>query len=177
MIRKKLSHERLKSLLHYDPETGVFTWAVARKNGQLRAGTVAGSIKENGYVRLEVDQRTYFAHRLAWFYMTGSEPETFIDHIDNCRSNNAFSNLRLASKSENRWNETLRSTNTSGYKGVTWSKKSQKWQASIRVKGKSLHVGLFERAEDAFAAAQEARKLHHGEFANSGLPLPQKGDA
>lgn len=100
---KQLTVVQLKELLHYNPETGVFTWA--RSVGQrARIGRVAGSKVPSGYIKISVSKRVYSAHRLAWLYMTGSWPENEIDHVDNNPSNNAFSNLRAATKSQNAQN-------------------------------------------------------------------------
>lgn len=62
-----IKHERLCELLHYCPETGIFTWKVTRK-GLAKAGTVAGSTNGRGYRQISVDGKLYLAHRLAWFY-------------------------------------------------------------------------------------------------------------
>ena len=167
-----LTLDQLRELLDYDPESGVFRWRVARRNGSVPAGTIAGTLKVTGYIRIEINRQFYPAHRLAWFYVNGEWPSSYIDHIDNCRSNNRFSNLRLATNSQNLCNARMPRTNTSGYKGVTWSKKSQRWQAHIKVRSKSLHLGLFDAKEDAHAAVQSARIKYHGAFANDGFPLP-----
>lgn len=175
VVEAAITQEQLKEILHYDFNTGVFSWRVATRNGQVPAGSVAGTTKTNGYVRIEINGRTYAAHRLAWLYMTGSWPPKIIDHIDNVRGNNRFANLRLASPSSNMWNRRKSKSNTSGIKGVTWSKKSQRWQAAIRVNYKSIHLGLFEAKEDALEAVKTARIKYHGAFANDDLlPLPQE---
>lgn len=76
---KQLTSETLKELLHYNPETGIFTWA---KNAGQRAqvGRIAGSRTPSGYIKISLSRKLYAAHRLAWLYMTGSWPENEIDH-------------------------------------------------------------------------------------------------
>ena len=89
-----------------------------------------------------------------------------IDHINNDPSDNRWKNLRPATKSQNQMNVKRIKSNTSGHKGVTWSKASQKWRASIKANGKQFHLGVFEQIEDAVRAYADAAARLHGEFAN-----------
>lgn len=73
--------ERLKELLSYNPETGLFT-RLCWTGGNARKGTIAGTRDAHGYIRLLIDGRKYYAHRLAWFYMTGEWPENDTEHKD-----------------------------------------------------------------------------------------------
>ena len=95
-----LTHERLKELFSYNPNTGLFTRLVATAN-RTYVGEIAGYQNTIGYTILRVDYKIYYAHRLAWFYMTGEWPSKHIDHIDGKKSNNCFANLRNASQAEN----------------------------------------------------------------------------
>lgn len=158
----------LKKWLHYSPLAGVFEW---RRSGHaIRAGALAGSIcKDTGYIEVRLRGKHYKAHHLAWFYMTGVWPESDIDHKDGDRTNNAFGNLRLATKSQNQWNKRLSKTSTSGVKGVSYDRPTRKWRATVGVDDKKVHVGLFKTKEEAEAAAREKRTELHGEFANHGL--------
>lgn len=101
-----LTAESLRELLHYDPQTGIFTWRVTR--GNLKACSRAGSMKEDGYIRVCIGERRYHAHRLAWLYVTGDWPVEEIDHINRNKADNRFTNLRPATRSTNeqnrRWN-------------------------------------------------------------------------
>lgn len=146
----------LRWLLHYDVETGLFTWAVTR-TGSARAGTVAGSTDGHGYTQIKIGGRLYKAHRLAWTYMTGKQPPDEIDHRDGVRSNNAWRNLRPASRQQNAENKSLPSTNTSGYRGVTWSKKVGMWQAQLGHRGRSFFLGYFDDPAEASEAYKAAR--------------------
>lgn len=83
-----LTLDRLKELLHYDPETGVFTWLSNR--GSAKVGETAGR-KTDYYVQIKINRRSYMAHRLAWFYMQGTWPKDQIDHKDLNKANNVFS--------------------------------------------------------------------------------------
>lgn len=101
-----LTQEMLKELLHYDPETGVFTWAAHPPLGHS-VGDVAGKASTRGYVhicfskKLRMTRSIYSAHRLAWLYVYGAWPLQDIDHIDQNKSNNALANLRDVSRSQN----------------------------------------------------------------------------
>lgn len=94
-----LTHSRLCELLHYDPHTGVFRWAVDR--ARVRAGDVAGCYDCNGYRTIRIDGYDYFAHRLAWFFVHASWPVAVIDHLNRRRYDNRLSNLRDVTQSEN----------------------------------------------------------------------------
>ena len=159
----KLTHARLTQLLHYDPETGVFTRKTAV--GGRKIGEISGCKNTNGYIEIGIDRHLYKAHRVAWFYMTGEWPRRFIDHINGVKDDNRFANLRTATNSENTRNSRMRNDNTSGLKGVTFHKASGKWCAQIMKHGKQNHLGLFDTSEDAYSAYCAASKELHGEFA------------
>ena len=171
-----LTQAEVRRLLDYEPSTGVFTWKrredrSVQWNGRF-AGAIAGGSHHDGGSgfrwRICVNYRRYKAHRLAFLYMAGRWPTDEIDHIDGNGLNNAFSNLREATSSQNSANMKLRSDNTSGYKRAScWpSKKNpKKFQAHISVNGKQKHLGLFETAEEAHLAYSAAARQHFGEFA------------
>ena len=162
-----LTQERLKEVLHYDPETGIFTWVKPSSN-RLKPGDLAGSIEPDGYRKIMVDNKNYKANRLAWLYMTGVFPEHEIDHRNTCRSDDSFFNLRHATHSQNAQNASIRTDNTSGIKGVFWHKYSASWVARLQSNGKQKCVGYFISKEEAGNALHEARERLHGEFANHG---------
>lgn len=158
----------LKCILHYDPETGIFTWLKKRSSyaGKVKEGAIAGSLKTGiggGYIKITVDRIQYRAHCLAWYYMTGSPvPKGLeIDHIDRNRKNNAWKNLRAVSRSQNCMNHGLRSNNISGVRGVSWHAQCKKWMARITVEGNIIHLGLFPTVEDAASARKEAEKKYY----------------
>ena len=168
-VKPVITQEELKAMLHYDDATGVFTWRQAARNNSIPAGSKAGAVNTNGYLRIEIKGRIYMAHRLAWLYVTGSWPNGLIDHIDRCKTNNRYSNLRAAKPTENSWNCKKFSTNTSGVKGVSWHKKNRKWYARINNAGKEIHVGTFDTPDAAVTAVIAAREAIHGQFANHGF--------
>lgn len=162
----------LRQRLHYDPSTGVFTWlalpgtdrwTVAR-NAQW-TGREAGSIDTHGHVQIEIDGVAYAAHRLAWLYQTGSFPAPDIDHADTDGRNNRWSNLRLATQSQNSANARTSRRNSLGLKGVSrHSQLPHKWRARIMVNYRSIFLGSFNSPEEAAAAYANAAKQYFGEF-------------
>jgi hypothetical protein len=164
-IERQRTFKRVRELLDYDPETGVFRWKMNRTNG-VKAGDVAGVVNaSHGYVIVCIENRRYRGHRLAWFYTHGEWPTFDLDHADADRTNNALSNLRPCNDALNVANARRRKDNTSGFKGVSWHKTKKRWFAHIRVDGVLRHLGGFSdpaAAHDAYAAA--ALK-HYGEFA------------
>jgi hypothetical protein len=159
--------DRIRELLHYDPETGVFRWR--HKTGRRAAWSVAGGIMSStGYRRIRIDGKDYLASRLAWAYMTGEFPDHLIDHINRDQIDDRWANLRPANKSQNAANCKVYSNSTSGFKGVHWLKKERRWLAHLAVRGKRLRVGLFDSAEAAHEAYLAAAAQHHGQYATSG---------
>jgi hypothetical protein len=95
---REVTPERLREVLHYSPETGVFVRKISR--GRKAVGSVVGTTSNIVWI----DNASYRAHRLAWFYVTGAWPTHEIDHIDGDRANNRFLNLRDVTRSVNREN-------------------------------------------------------------------------
>ena len=157
--RQELTAEYLRSILHYDQETGIFTRKVST-GPRVKAGDVAGCPDGHGYLRIMVQSRLYQAHRLAWLYMNGEWPKLNIDHINRNPSDNRASNLREVSQKQNMQNAGKYSHNTSGHPGVCWHKRISKWQASIVHNQKHIHLGYFTNIEEAIAARKAAEKLY-----------------
>lgn len=166
-IHSGLTQKRLKSLVHYDPLTGEFQWIgmQSKKSGVL-VGTRAGSFhKKTGYWKICIGRRLYKASRLAWLYQTGEWPHGDVDHIDCNRSNDVWLNLRDVTNAQNHRNTKVRKTNTSGFKGVHFDSRRQKWKAVITVNYKNIHLGRFNTAQEAADAYWKAATKHFGEFA------------
>jgi hypothetical protein len=162
-----LTQEVLKSILHYNPETGIFTWINKVGRTAFLNGKVAGCVKkDSGYIVIRINYILYRAHRLAWIYTYGDTIFNDIDHIDGNRANNAINNLRECTMSQNICNSKLRVDNTSNIKGVSFAKNINKWHAYINEKGqKRINIGYFSSKEDAAFAISEAREKYHGAFA------------
>lgn len=158
-----ITQSELKQLLHYDPQTGWFTWLVCNSN-RAAVGSPAGATRPDGYVKIGLHGKPNLAHRLAWLYVYGDWPSKHLDHINGIRNDNRICNLREASTLENNLNKGLQSNNTSGQKGVYWDKVNQKWYARGKVSGKSHHLGRFKSFSEASSAFQLFAKQHYGEF-------------
>lgn len=157
-----LTAEKLKEVLSYDPMTGEFIWLV--KSNSRAIGSIAGSFDSKGYCQIKIGQRVYKAHRLVWLYVHGVWPSKGLDHFDGVKNNNRLSNLREATQVQNLHNVGLTSANTTGFKGVSFHKRSGKFIAAARIHGKKTHLGLHATAELASEAYQAAAKEHHGTF-------------
>src|SRR5688572_15965797 len=116
--RNSLTAQRLRELLRYDPESGIFYW-IAHRRG-LQIGDIAGREASRGEWRITVDYVEYVAARLAWLYMTGEWPSHEIDHRDQQKLNNKWDNLRPATRPQNASNRSGFRTNRHKYKGVSF---------------------------------------------------------
>lgn len=157
-----LTVDRLRELLDYDPETGVFVWRVDK--GRSKKGKAAGYIDRRGYRKITIDGAVYAAHRLAWFYVHGEWPGE-LDHINLNKVDNRIDNLREATRTQNYANRPALRISASGVKGVSWHKKTGKWVAQISASHRKYHLGLFETKGEAAKAYEEAARRHFGEFA------------
>lgn len=174
---KHIEQDLLKKLLHYDPESGVFTWKkrtvselTPNKRGvnvfnSLHENTIAGNIStseksKTSYVNIKLLNETFKAHRLAFIYMEGEAPEE-VDHIDHDGLNNKWDNLRASTNKDNSKNLPMQKSNKTGVIGVNWHKAAKKWQArAVNKDGKRIDLGRY----DDFVQAVEARKKHEIEF-------------
>lgn len=155
-MKNDITQERLKLLLSYDKDTGVFYWNVSAANNSIKIGSVAGSLTKNGYIGIGIEKQQYYAHRLAWLYVHGVLPNDQIDHINRDRADNRIVNLRSVSNQANAQNQGLRKGSLSGYRGVNWYKRGGKWQARIHHNNKTMHVGYYDNLQDAKLAREIA---------------------
>lgn len=164
---EQLTQEELKKILHYNPETGVFTFT---KNGK-QAGTRRINSGKT-YIIITIRSKKYRAHRLAFLYMTGSMPADLVDHINGDGVDNRWCNLREVDAVNNNRNMRLRDDNTSGVTGVHWNKKDQRWQVSIKTDKHSRgYIGQFKTLIDAVAARYRV-EIEHGFHPNHGQVRP-----
>lgn len=157
-----ITQDRLKELVSYDPDTGVFVWL--KDNGKnAKQGSTAGRINFYGYSVICIDGQTYLAHRLAWMYCFGNFPEMNIDHLNGDRNDNRVSNLRDVSQDVNCQNHRKQNGDKPVMIGVSFDKATKKFKSQIMHKGKNLHLGRFRteaEAHDAYISAK--RKFHAG---------------
>jgi len=155
-----ITQEQLKQVLHYDQETGFFTWRSFR-NGRAVAGSLAGSLA-NGYLQIRLFGKSYLAHRLAWLYVHSKWPVGSLDHIDTDGFNNRISNLREATDSENGQNrQRPQVNNESGFLGVFQLKGRKNWRAQIRINRRQIYLGVFKTATEAHEAYVAAKRELH----------------
>ncbi len=149
-----LTQDRLKEVLHYDPETGIFSWK-ERLVKFRHAGKQCSATNNRGYIVIGIDGFVYLAHRIAWIYMHGYLPK-FIDHKNRDRKDNRICNLRIASRTENNRNKKIHSNNSSGFNGVYFRKDTKRWEAYICSSSRKISLGCFDEIEDAVAARVRA---------------------
>lgn len=161
MAKTDLTAQRLRELLHYDPETGVFTWRVFRGR-TAKPGTVAGS-NSHGYTIIMIDGRGHGAHRLAWLYVHGVWPAGQIDHTHGNTADNRVSQLRDVTRSVNKQNirKARIDNKSSGLLGAYWHNISNKWMSHISFGGKKRHLGMFATAQEAHEAYIAAKRQFH----------------
>lgn len=150
-----ITQEQLKHILHYDPDTGIFTWKI--NSGRAVKNKQAGSVNPNGYLNIKIDRKLYKAHRLAFLYIHGYLPDE-VGHDNQEKTDNRIVNLIDLSHSENMKNKKIYKNNKSGTPGVTWHKRIKKWQAHIRVNNKSIHLGFFSDLNEAKESREKAKK-------------------
>lgn len=172
MAEAILDAARLREILDYDPITGVFHWRLMLAH-RRKPGDRAGN-KSHGYIEIGIRNKSYRAHHLAWLYTYGEWPKEFIDHIDGNRSNNAISNLRLATNQKNAQNRHSVSSSkiTSQYLGVTWNEANQCWMAQIKHDGKNVYLGQYGTDFDAHLAYLHAKRDLHDEADICAVELP-----
>lgn len=145
--------QRLRELFDYSPETGELVWKVGRKAGR-RAGTVHVLRSGYKYLRVKVDERRLFVHRVVWKMQTGEEPPAEIDHKSRDATDNRWSNLRDGT-AVNPKNLSVARNNTSGFTGVCWRESRRKWRAIVGRR----EIGSFSELDEAIMAAMEEREM------------------
>ena len=161
------SLETLRELFVLDVKNGALVRRVTRAPNAV-AGDIVGSRDSKGYLHVNILGRFYRVHRLVYFMHYGVDPDCHIDHIDGDRTNNRPENLRPATDQQNAGNVLkMFRHNTSGYRGVSFNTRSQKWHAQIKVFGKQTYLGRFDTPEEAAAAYAEAAEKHFGQFART----------
>lgn len=154
--------------LKYNPET-VECWRKLRVSGWKLITPGNNTV----YTCLGICGRICNLHRIiAEVFLNGGKPLTatqqvdHIEHADGSHAQDRLSNLRIVSRSQNSMNKGINHTNTSGYKGVYWSKAAGKWAAQITTCGRRKYLGLFTTPEAAALAYDKAARELHDEFAN-----------
>jgi hypothetical protein len=171
---------RLKERLDYNPNTGIVIWKMRDVsefktqhrcdiwNSKFANKEVGCLLLDCGYRTVGLDWTSYYVHRIIWKIVTENEPANEIDHINGIRDDNRFCNLREAIVLENNHNRGLQKNNTSGYKGVIWSKTLRKWIGKVRLNYTRYYTDKFDTAIEANDALCTLRASLHNKFSNNG---------
>ena len=161
-----LSPDDVRRLFHYNSVTGEIRWRKRENEPKFKlVGHIAGTRRRDGRGVIVYKNGFFLSSRIAWAYMTGEWPAQLVDHADNDPSNDAWSNLRAANKTQNGFNKRRKSMSSSCFKGVYYATYARKWRSEIRAGAERRHLGYFDsEAEAAKAYAAAAHELH-GEFA------------
>jgi hypothetical protein len=153
-----LTQSYVRHLFDYNLETGVLTWRIQR--GHMRPGDIAGTLSSNGYYSVNfIDGGQFLNHTLIWLWMTGDYPKQSIDHNDRNTLNNAWINLRLVPNYVNSLKGKTPISNTSGVKGVHFSKKQGKWTARVQHRTGCVMVKTCDSFEHACIVVKELRAI------------------
>jgi hypothetical protein len=159
VTNQHLTVERLREVLDYDPETGVFTWRI-KTSKKVIVGNIAGFHLHHGYLRIKVDKTDFLSHRLAWHHWYGEWPQHGLDHINGVRSDNRITNLRSVPQSINRQNQRIAHGHSkTGLLGVHVHR--NRFEARIQVNGKTISLGGYASAEEANLAYLKAKRVLH----------------
>lgn len=162
MTEQILTQAVLKEHLHYDTETGIFTW-VKPTMVKIKVGDIVGCLDvSTGYYVTKLFRKKYQLHRLAWLYIYGFIPKNYIDHINGVTTDNRLINLREATNSQNQQNLKKKTkNNSSGFVGVSFYKNTGKYRANIKINKKGIHLGYYDTPEEAHQVYVDAkRKIH-----------------
>ena len=154
-----LPADYVRSVLNYDPATGLLTWTKCVAKA-VHVGDVAGSADDKGYILVGLRRRLYKAHRLIWLHMTGAWPEGMIDHLNGVKNDNRFANLRVVLADGNSQNvRRPNKRNKSGFIGVIAHQ--GRWRASITINSKTRRIGDYNTPEEAHEAYLAAKRAFH----------------
>lgn len=158
-----LSARELREAVDYCQNSGFFRWKVNHLRG--KAGERAGTLCPTGYRTIGLNYKRHLEHRLAWLWMTGCWPSDEIDHINGCRDDNRFANLREATRAQNACNR----GSIAGSKGLVGVRlePSGRWSARIKPQGNEIHLGVFDTAQQAHEAYVRAAAKHFGAYARA----------
>jgi hypothetical protein len=161
-----ITQAELKEVLDYNPDTGVFTWKKT-VNSRAVIGSIAGHQDYNVYIQISIYGKKYRAHSLSFLYMTGEWPKELVDHINQIKDDNRWSNLREATVSQNNINSKKQKNNKSGYRGVYWDSKNKIWRVQIKYKSKHKYLGRYTDIKEAAEVYKKAALELYGEFAET----------
>lgn len=159
-VSRKTTEDLIADAVEYNPSTGIFTRKIT--TSRSAAGDKTGTIAKNGYVVLRINKKLHYAHRLAFLMVTGSWPDSQVDHINGMRSDNRFENLRLCNQSENMQNQRrAKNGSESGILGAHFDRSTGRWFSQIKANGVNIALGSFPNARLAGEAYLKAKRKMH----------------
>lgn len=161
----KLTQDYVQYLFEY--VDGILYWKNSTNPKRVPNGSLAGKPNMDGYLETQINKKKHGNHRIIFLMFNGYLPEQ-VDHKDNNINNNFINNLRAATCAQNQANSKTRKDNTSGFKGVKFSKKTNKYEVSIQKNNKRYYFGQYITLEEAALVAKQKRMELHGDFANNG---------
>lgn len=161
-FNNSISHKHLKFMLLYEKHTGLFIWQNGKYKGKIAGGKCGTTHK---YITITIDGIAYLAHRLAIFYVNEIWPVDLVDHKDNNGLNNKWDNIRVATRSQNNYNQKTHKNGKIPLKGVHFEKSSGTFVAQINVNKRKIKIGRFLTAELASRAYIKFAENLHKEFA------------
>ena len=180
-MKPKLTQKVLKDLLHYDPDTGIFTWKFRHvdyfsSEGSYKswntkyANKIAGSKlysdkNKTIYLKIGIFGKPYLAHRLSYLYIEGEFPSDEIDHNNGNGLNNKWYNLQKITHQNNQRNRSVNINNKTGIMGIR--KHRNKFESSITVNSKYIYLGVFVNFFEACCTRKSA-EVKHGFHINHG---------
>jgi hypothetical protein len=151
-----LTLELVNKYLTYNKETG--NLYQSKKRPKIKVGSIAGGINATGYRYIQLEGRKYPAHHIIWLIETGNLPKKILDHIDGNPLNNHISNLREATIKQNNENRKAQRNNKTGYKGVSFNNRLQKYVAQIQHNYKPIYIGIYKTPHEAHLAYETKAK-------------------
>jgi len=152
-----ITQKQVINLFEYN--NGNLLWKINKR--RIRKGMIAGHIRPDGYCIIRINYKRYLKTHIIWLMFKGHLPKYDISHLDGNTFNNKIENLSDETRANNKlnMNDKLKSTNTSGIRGVDFNK--GKWRArcqynSIRLE--SLH-NTKKEANEGYMILREKLKL------------------
>lgn len=158
-----MTKELAESLFYYND--GVLYWKKNQGTYPTKDKPV-GAVTKAGYFESKINLKPFKVHRVVFLLHYGYLPDV-VDHIDGNRQNNNIKNLRAATAGENKCNQKIYKSNTSGVKGVCFNKRTKKWVGQINYNGKRKCLGSFDSIDLAAEFVDLARQMVHKEFARA----------
>ena len=158
-----VTHQEVLFRLEY--RKGHLWWVNPPAKSRAKVGDRFGGKNPYGYIVGNVCCKRLQEHRLVWFYHHGVWPKIIIDHINGIKDDNRIENLREVNFSQNSQNKKSHKNSSSGYKGVSWCKQTQKWKSCIKVNNTRKTLGRYKTEKEAAIAYDIVANNNFGQYA------------